>query len=110
VNGYREKNLFPQKDSRNFRFQKFRGLSIAIDCGALPKELAEVTAFRATSKRAFTGGIGIIKQDISNEQMEGTIFRTRLGESSAMKLQIQLLRAIQERTIRKIGGNKEAGY
>jgi len=57
-----QKEIYLQKDSRIF-VQKFQAF-IAIDCGALPKELAGSELFRARQS-AFTGAIGLIKQDIS---------------------------------------------
>lgn len=80
------------------------GPFIAIDCGALPKELAGSELFGHV-KGAFTGAL-----DNKTGHFEmangGTIFLDEIGNLS-YEVQIQLLRAIQERTIRKIGGNKE---
>lgn len=80
------------------------GAFIAIDCGALPKELAGSELFGHV-KGAFTGAL-----DNKTGHFEmangGTIFLDEIGNLS-YEVQIQLLRSIQERTIRKIGGNKE---
>lgn len=77
---------------------------IAIDCGALPKELAGSELFGHV-KGAFTGAL---ENKTGHFEMAngGTIFLDEIGNLS-YEVQIQLLRAIQERTIRKIGGNKE---
>ncbi|SFU16488.1 DNA-binding transcriptional response regulator, NtrC family, contains REC, AAA-type ATPase, and a Fis-type DNA-binding domains [Algoriphagus locisalis] len=80
------------------------GAFIAIDCGALPKELAGSELFGHV-KGAFTGAL---ENKTGHFEMAngGTIFLDEIGNLS-YDVQIQLLRAIQERTIRKIGGNKE---
>ncbi|WP_192346355.1 sigma-54 dependent transcriptional regulator [Algoriphagus sp. Y33] len=80
------------------------GPFIAIDCGALPKELAGSELFGHV-KGAFTGAL---ENKTGHFEMAngGTIFLDEIGNLS-YEVQIQLLRAIQERTIRKIGGNKE---
>ncbi|WP_339866291.1 sigma-54 dependent transcriptional regulator [uncultured Algoriphagus sp.] len=80
------------------------GPFIALDCGALPKELAGSELFGHV-KGAFTGAL---ENKTGHFEMAngGTIFLDEIGNLS-YEVQIQLLRAIQERTIRKIGGNKE---
>lgn len=80
------------------------GPFVALDCGALPKDLAGSELFGHV-KGAFTGAL-----DNKTGHFEmangGTIFLDEVGNLS-YDVQIQLLRAIQERKIRKIGGNKE---
>lgn len=80
------------------------GPFVAIDCGALPKELAGSELFGHV-KGAFTGAL---ENKTGHFEMAngGTIFLDEIG-NLGYEVQIQLLRAIQERTIRKIGGNKE---
>jgi two-component system response regulator HydG len=80
------------------------GPFIAIDCGALPRELAGSELFGHV-KGAFTGALDH-KTGHFESARGGTIFLDEIGNLS-YDVQIQLLRAIQERTIRKIGGNKE---
>jgi two-component system response regulator HydG len=80
------------------------GPFIAIDCGALPKELAGSELFGHV-KGAFTGALDN-KIGHFERANGGTIFLDEIGNLS-YEVQIQLLRAIQERTIRKIGGSKE---
>ena len=80
------------------------GPFIAIDCGALPKELAGSELFGHV-KGAFTGALDN-KTGHFESAKGGTILLDEIGNLS-YEVQIQLLRAIQERTIRKIGGNKE---
>lgn len=80
------------------------GPFVAIDCGALPKELAGSELFGHV-KGAFTGALDN-KTGHFERANGGTIFLDEVG-NLPYEVQIQLLRAIQERKIRKIGGNKE---
>lgn len=77
---------------------------IAIDCGAIPKELA-ASEFFGHVKGAFTGAL-TDKTGAFVEANGGTIFLDEIGNLS-YEIQIQLLRALQERKIRPIGSNKE---
>lgn len=77
---------------------------IAIDCGAIPKELA-ASEFFGHVKGAFTGAL-TDKTGAFIEANGGTIFLDEVGNLS-YEVQIQLLRALQERKIRPIGSNKE---
>lgn len=80
------------------------GPFVAIDCGALPKELAGSELFGHV-KGAFTGAFDN-KIGHFESANGGTIFLDEVGNLS-YDVQILLLRAIQERRIRRIGGNKE---
>ena len=77
---------------------------IAVDCGAIPKELA-ASEFFGHIKGSFTGAIG---DKIGNFEAAdgGTLFLDEVGNLS-YENQIQLLRALQERKIKKVGSNKE---
>ena len=77
---------------------------VAIDCGAIPKELA-ASEFFGHVKGAFTGAL-TDKTGAFVEANGGTIFLDEIGNQS-YEIQIQLLRALQERKIRPIGSNKE---
>ncbi|MFN4946459.1 MAG: sigma-54-dependent transcriptional regulator [Chryseotalea sp.] len=77
---------------------------IAIDCGALPKELAGSELF-GHLKGAFTGAIAD-KQGSFEIADGGTIFLDEIGNLS-YENQIKLLRVIQERKIKRIGSNKD---
>ena len=77
---------------------------VAIDCGAIPKELA-ASEFFGHVKGAFTGAL-TDKTGAFVEANGGTIFLDEIGNLS-YEIQIQLLRALQERKIRPIGSNKE---
>ncbi|MCK4764089.1 MAG: sigma-54-dependent Fis family transcriptional regulator [Candidatus Aminicenantes bacterium] len=77
---------------------------ISINCGALPENLLESELF-GHIKGAFTDAykdkIGLF--EVSHK---GTLFLDEIGEMS-QKMQVKLLRAIQERKIRRVGGNDE---
>jgi two-component system, NtrC family, response regulator HydG len=77
---------------------------VAVDCGALSKELAASELF-GHIKGAFTGAV----QDKTG-QFEaahgGTLFLDEVGNLS-YEVQVKLLRAIQERIVSPIGSNKE---
>lgn len=77
---------------------------IAIDCGALPKELAASELFGHV-KGAFTGAL-TNKTGAFSTANEGTIFLDEIGNLS-YEIQIQLLRALQEHKIRPVGSNDE---
>ncbi len=77
---------------------------IAIDCGALTKELVASELFGHV-KGAFTGATAD-KTGAFNEANGGTIFLDEVGNLS-YDVQVQLLRAIQERKIRPVGSIKE---
>jgi two-component system response regulator HydG len=77
---------------------------IAIDCGALPKELAGSELFGHV-KGAFTGAIGD-KLGSFEVADGGTIFLDEIGNLS-YENQVKLLRVIQERRIKRIGATKD---
>jgi len=77
---------------------------VAIDCGALTKDLAASELF-GHMKGSFTGAIAD-KNGHFEEANEGTIFLDEIGNLS-YEVQVKLLRAIQERKVRKVGSNKD---
>ena len=77
---------------------------IAVDCGAIPKELA-ASEFFGHIKGSFTGAIND-KTGFFEAANNGTIFLDEIGNLS-YENQIQLLRALQERKIKPVGSNKE---
>ena len=77
---------------------------IAVDCGAIPKELA-ASEFFGHLKGSFTGAISD-KIGYFEAANGGTIFLDEIGNLS-YENQIQLLRALQERKIKPVGSNKE---
>ncbi|MEP6806167.1 MAG: sigma-54 dependent transcriptional regulator [Flavobacterium sp.] len=77
---------------------------IAVDCGAIPKELA-ASEFFGHLKGSFTGAIND-KMGYFEAANGGTLFLDEIGNLS-YENQIQLLRALQERKIKPVGSNKE---
>ena len=77
---------------------------VAIDCGSIPKELA-ASEFFGHVKGAFTGALAD-KTGAFVEANGGTIFLDEIG-NLGYEVQIQLLRALQERKIRPVGSGKE---
>lgn len=77
---------------------------IAIDCGSIPKELA-ASEFFGHVKGSFTGALND-KTGAFAEANGGTLFLDEIGNLS-YEIQIQLLRALQERRIRPVGSSKE---
>ncbi|MDP2161492.1 MAG: sigma-54 dependent transcriptional regulator [Flavobacterium sp.] len=77
---------------------------IAVDCGAIPKELA-TSEFFGHLKGSFTGAV-TDKIGHFESANGGTLFLDEVGNLS-YENQIQLLRALQERKIKKIGSSTE---
>jgi two-component system, NtrC family, response regulator HydG len=77
---------------------------IAIDCGALSKELAASELF-GHEKGAFTGAL---TQKLGSLELAngGTIFLDEISNLS-YEIQVSLLRVVQERKIRRVGGVKD---
>ncbi|WP_421813118.1 sigma-54-dependent transcriptional regulator [Flagellimonas sp.] len=77
---------------------------VAVDCGAIPKEIA-TSEFFGHVKGSFTGAIDN-KQGHFEAANGGTLFLDEVGNLS-YEHQVQLLRAIQERKIKRVGSTKE---
>ncbi len=77
---------------------------VAIDCGALSKELAGSELF-GHEKGSFTGALN---QKIGSMELAngGTIFLDEIANLT-YEIQVSLLRVVQERKIRRVGGNKD---
>ncbi len=76
---------------------------VAVDCGAIPKELANSELF-GHIKGAFTGAINN-KIGYFEQAKGGTLFLDEVG-NLPYENQVKLLRALQERFINKVGDNK----
>lgn len=77
---------------------------IAVDCGALPKELAASELFGHT-KGAFTGAIED-KIGMFASANHGTLFLDEIGNLN-IEVQMLLLRALQEKRYRPVGSKEE---
>ena len=76
----------------------------ALDCGAIPRDVA-ASEFFGHKKGAFTGA-DADKRGAFEIANGGTLFLDEMGNLS-YDVQVQLLRALQERKIRPVGGTKE---
>ncbi len=77
---------------------------VAIDCGALSKDLAASELFGHV-KGAFTGALNDKKGQFETAN-GGTLFLDEIGNLS-YEVQIKFLRALQERTIQPLGSTKQ---
>ncbi|MGH9329386.1 MAG: sigma-54 dependent transcriptional regulator, partial [Vicinamibacterales bacterium] len=77
---------------------------VALNCGALPETLLESELF-GHMRGAFTGA-ETNKKGLVEVADKGTIFLDEIGEMSAM-MQVKLLRVLQERKFRRLGGTEE---
>ncbi|MEO6346802.1 MAG: sigma-54 dependent transcriptional regulator, partial [Aquaticitalea sp.] len=77
---------------------------IAVDCGAIPKEIAS-SEFFGHKKGSFTGAI-TDKIGHFESANQGTLFLDEVGNLT-YENQIQLLRALQERRIKPVGSSDE---
>lgn len=80
------------------------GAFIPVDCGTIPKEIAS-SEFFGHVKGSFTGAVSN-KTGHFEAANGGTLFLDEIGNLS-YELQVQLLRALQERKIKPVGSNTE---
>jgi two-component system response regulator PilR (NtrC family) len=77
---------------------------VVINCGGIPENLLESDLFGHV-KGSFTGAISH-KEGLFEIADTGTIFLDEVGELTA-PIQVKLLRAIQERTFKRVGGTED---
>lgn len=77
-----------------------------INCGALTETLLEAELF-GHERGAFTGAVGS-RKGLFESAAGGTVFLDEISETS-LSFQVKLLRVIQEREIRRVGGNDTIG-
>ena len=80
------------------------GPFVPVDCASLPESLLESELF-GHEKGAFTGAAGAT-QGLIESAHRGTLYLDEIGELP-LELQAKLLRALQERQIRKVGGTRQ---
>jgi two-component system response regulator HydG len=85
---------FSHRDARAF---------VAINCGAMPEALMEAELF-GYEKGAYTGAANA-KPGLLEQADGGTLFLDEIGDMPAA-MQIKLLRALQTRRIRRLGGSR----
>lgn len=77
---------------------------VPINCGAIPQELLESELFGHT-KGSFTGAIAN-KKGLFQTASGGTLFLDEIADLP-LHMQVKLLRAIQEKSVRPVGGDHE---
>ena len=77
---------------------------VAVNCGAIPENLLESELFGHV-KGAFTGAVSN-KDGLFETAENGTLFLDEIGELSP-SLQVKLLRVLQEKVIRRVGGTSD---
>lgn len=80
------------------------GNFVPVNCGAIPSELME-SEFFGHKKGSFTGAVAD-KQGLFGQANGGTLFLDEVADLP-LAMQVKLLRAIQEKTVRAIGDTRE---
>jgi two-component system response regulator AtoC len=84
--------------------ERRQGPLVEVNCAALPRELLESELF-GHEAGAFTGAKGR-RRGLMEQAHGGTLFLDEIGEMD-LELQAKLLKAIEERKIRRLGGERE---
>lgn len=85
------------------RSPRVKGPFVVVNCGAIPENLMESELFGHV-RGAFTGAVAT-REGKFQAANGGTLFLDEIGEMP-LALQVKLLRALQERTVMKVGDTK----
>ena len=77
---------------------------LSVNCGAMPENLLESELF-GHERGAFTGAVRE-KKGLFQEADHGTLFLDEIGDTTP-PMQVKLLRVLQDKRIRRVGGNRE---
>jgi DNA-binding NtrC family response regulator len=84
--------------------RRAEGPLVEVNCAALPRELMEAELF-GHEAGAFTGAKGM-RRGLVEQAQGGTLFLDEIGEL-ALDLQAKLLKVIEDKTLRRLGGERE---
>jgi transcriptional regulator with PAS, ATPase and Fis domain len=84
-----------------------RGMFAPVNCGAIPETLFEAELFGA--RRGAYTGLDSDRPGLFQIADQGTLFLDEIAEMP-LGLQAKLLRALQERKVRPVGGDREHGF
>ena len=80
---------------------------LGLNCAALPPDLIEAELFGA-ERGAFTGAVEA-RRGLFEQAGAGTLFLDEVGDMP-LAMQAKLLRAVQERSVRRIGGGQDIAF
>jgi two-component system response regulator PilR (NtrC family) len=88
----------------HFQSRRRNGTFVSLNCAALPENLLESELFGHV-RGAFTGAV-VDKRGMFEVAQRGALFLDEIGETTPWT-QVKILRALQDRKIRRVGGTEE---